>query len=120
LLLGDITKRNGRYTESERYYKMAIFLMPDNPKPYNNLAGLYMKLERCNEAVTYYRKAYEIGDNYLLPLYNLGVIYYKELKDKGKAEYYWNKFLKESKPEELSVRFRDEREKVKKILKTLN
>lgn len=119
LLLGDLTKRKGQYNVSERYYKKSLSLEPDNPKPYNNLAGLYVKMDSINDAIEYYEKAYDADNSYLLPLFNLGVIYYKNLKDVEKAKFYWQKFLDESKPDELSTTYSRERDKLKKIMEAL-
>jgi len=118
LLLGDISKRLYLYSESEYFYKKAISLMPENPRSYNNLAGLYLLMKKPAKAITYYKKAYEIGRKYPLPLYNLGVIYYRELNEPERGRYYWEKFLQESMSEELSSKYSAERAKVLKILNT--
>lgn len=44
--LGNIYFTRGEYESAERNYKIAIRKLPNNPRPYNNLAWLYLTQER--------------------------------------------------------------------------
>jgi tetratricopeptide (TPR) repeat protein len=51
LFLGNVLFLQGKYTESEQRYRRAIKELPEDPRPYNNLAWLYytqgIKLEEA-------------------------------------------------------------------------
>jgi tetratricopeptide (TPR) repeat protein len=44
--LGNIYFTRGEYESAEKNYKIAIKKLPNNPRPYNNLAWLYLTQER--------------------------------------------------------------------------
>ncbi|NIQ95107.1 MAG: tetratricopeptide repeat protein, partial [Desulfuromonadales bacterium] len=45
------------YADAERHYLKALRLDKGNPKYQNNLAALYMEMERWDDAIDYFEKA---------------------------------------------------------------
>ncbi|MBN2643990.1 MAG: tetratricopeptide repeat protein [Desulfuromonadaceae bacterium] len=78
-LLGQVYFLKKAYALSETHYKKSLQLRPDHPETQNNLAALYLDLQRWNEAAVLFRKA---ADNLLFrypanALTGLGIAYYQ-------------------------------------------
>lgn len=62
LYLGNIYFLRKEYALSEKHYKEAIRRLPENPRPYNNLAWLYFTQRiKLDEAETLARKAVSLA-----------------------------------------------------------
>jgi tetratricopeptide (TPR) repeat protein len=60
--LGNIYFTRGEYEAAEKNYKIAIKKLPDNPRPYNNLAWLYLTQGRkLKEAESLASRAVELA-----------------------------------------------------------
>lgn len=60
--LGNIYFTRGEYESAEKNYKIAIRKLPDNPRPYNNLAWLYLTQGRkLKEAESLASRAVELA-----------------------------------------------------------
>jgi tetratricopeptide (TPR) repeat protein len=60
--LGNIYFTQGEYKTAEKNYKIAIRKLPNNPRPYNNLAWLYLTQERkLKEAESLALRAVELA-----------------------------------------------------------
>jgi len=55
--LGQAYHTKKAYVESELHYLKALKLDKDNPKYQNNLAALYLEMQRWDEAITYFYQA---------------------------------------------------------------
>lgn len=55
--LGQAYHFKAAYPEAEEHYLRALKLDPDNPQTQNNLAALYLDMERWDDAIRYFRKA---------------------------------------------------------------
>jgi len=57
--LGHVYLLKKAYIESEQHYKYALELDPQNPRTQNNLAALYVEMERYDDAIKYFQLAAE-------------------------------------------------------------
>lgn len=75
--LGEVYFAKRAYDLSEEHYKESLSLRPDDPNVENNLAALYLDMQRWQDAARLFRK---VADNLLFPyrvraLTGLGVAY---------------------------------------------
>ena len=73
-ILGLIYENKKKYSESLTVNKKAIELSPDDPDLYNNIADVYNKLGKLNDAIENYEKAIKIKKDNFISYYNLGSI----------------------------------------------
>lgn len=88
--LGIISDYQGKYDESEKYYKKAIDRAPDFSEAYNALGVVYSKQRKWKEAVKAFQTAL---DNKLyttphIPYLNLGDLYMEQREFEKAAEAY--------------------------------
>jgi len=69
-----------QFAEAIPYFKMAIAILPSDPKAYRSLAFAYAKLDSLKKAETFYKRALEIQPEDVHTLISLGTLYYKAKK----------------------------------------
>jgi serine/threonine-protein kinase len=62
--LGYFYYHHSQYPQAERYFRTATELAPDNPKALYNLAGVYLSMQKYNEAEAILEKAVEVKPTY--------------------------------------------------------
>ena len=70
-------EKDGKFVEAVFEYERSIVLNPEHIKSYNNLGGLYNKLERYDLAVGAYKKALAINPDYVKAHNNLGLVLFQ-------------------------------------------
>ena len=70
-------EKEGGLREAVLEYERALVLNPNHIKSYNNLGGIYYKLDKFNLAVESYKKALAINPNYVKAHNNLGIVLFK-------------------------------------------
>ena len=74
-------------------YGKALELDPDNVNAMTDQAIMYRKLGWYDKAIANLEKAQKIDPKHLQSLYNLGVVYWMDLKQPDKAKEIWTKYL---------------------------
>jgi tetratricopeptide (TPR) repeat protein len=69
-----------RYDEAEKYFKMAIEIMPTFAQAYNDLGIIYFSKQQYAAAIEQYKKASGINKSYAEPHINLGNLYRTQKK----------------------------------------
>lgn len=66
--LGDLYLRQGLYSESEFFYRVAMAINEENPDIYYNIGNLYQTMKKRSDAAQMYRGALEIDKNHALAI----------------------------------------------------
>ena len=79
--------------KSVNAYGKALELDPNNVNVMTDQAIMYRKLGWFDKAIANLEKAQKIDPKHLQSLYNLGVVYWMDLKQPDKAKEIWTKYL---------------------------
>jgi tetratricopeptide (TPR) repeat protein len=75
-------RQNSYWREPIAFYKRTLKYVPDSPRIYYSLGGIYHDMGKKEEAIALYKKAIEINPTYAKAYNNLGLVY----KDIGKGK----------------------------------
>ena len=92
--LGYSYDRLRMYDNAIKEYRKAIQYKPDYVKAYNNLAAIYKTKGWYGKAIAVLTKALAIDSAYAQAHLGLGAIYADELKDRKKAIYHYQQYLR--------------------------
>ncbi len=81
------------YDNSIEAYKTASRLKPINPDPYFKLGLAYRDNKSYQRAANSFEKAAQLKRRYHEAHYELGMIYYRNIKNNSKALYHFKKVL---------------------------
>lgn len=110
---GDVVYQIGKHDEAEKYYRLALKYMENEPTTLNNFACVLYCQERYEEAVKTLEKAIKQKEDYCLAYFNLGNCYLRMNDTKRNVELAKEKYCK---AEQLSPQFKP----VKKMLASMN
>lgn len=110
---GDVVYQIGKHDEAEKYYRLALKYMENEPVTLNNLACVLYCQERYEEAVKTLEKAIKQKEDYGLAYFNLGNCYLRMNNTKRNVELAKDKYCK---AEQISPQFKP----VKKMLASMN
>lgn len=91
--LGMCYDHDGNLEESERYFKKALELRPQNAQAHNNLGMAYGKQGKNIEAVAEFEEALRLNPTSARAHTNLGLILYR-LGQKGEAKRHWQEAVR--------------------------
>ncbi len=91
--LGSIYMQAGKWQDARRVLFGALARAPQSPRVLAALALAEMHASGADKAVFYLMQALERQTDYPPALFNLGVIYLQDLKDKAQATAYFKKYL---------------------------
>lgn len=74
-------------------YARALELAPNNPDVLTDQGVMYRELGAFDKAIANFKKASEIDPRHVQSVYNLGVVYAYDLKDRGQALAAWRRVL---------------------------
>jgi cytochrome c-type biogenesis protein CcmH/NrfG len=74
-------------------YARALALAPNNPDVLTDQGVMYRELGAAEKAVANFKKAGEIDPRHIQSVYNLGVVYAYDLKDREKAIAAWRRVI---------------------------
>ncbi|MHC9544802.1 MAG: tetratricopeptide repeat protein [Vulcanimicrobiota bacterium] len=101
--LGNVYFTIERYDDAEGCWINAIKVKPKHPSAHYNMAALYERKGKFQEASKEYEKAYEYGYDEPTVLMHLAVIYEGALKNPGKALEWYRKYAEAGGPEKDKV-----------------
>ena len=104
--LGREFEKTAQYDEAIARYKYAIKLQPGFSKAYNGLGKVYEQQGRYQDAIVQYQKAIETDPGDLASHLNLARLFLNQFKDKQKALYYLELWLKKVPQDHRAVRVR--------------
>ena len=91
--LGSIYMQAGKWQEARRVLFGALARSPQSPRVLTALALAETHASGADKAIFYLMQALERQTDYPPALFNLGVIYLQEMKDKAQAAAYFKKYL---------------------------
>jgi cytochrome c-type biogenesis protein CcmH/NrfG len=91
--LGNLYFDTHQHQKSVDAYARALELEPDSPDVLTDQGVMYRALGAYDKAVANFEKASRLAPQHLQSLFNLGVVYAFDLKDRARAEAAWNKIL---------------------------
>ncbi len=91
--LGRIYMQSGKWQEARRVLFGALARAPQSPRVLTALALAEIHASGADKAIFYLMRALERQPDYPPALFNLGVIYLQEMKDKDQAAAYFRKYL---------------------------
>jgi tetratricopeptide (TPR) repeat protein len=91
--IGSIYIRNGKWPEARRALFGALARAPQSGRVLTALALIEAYSGNADKAIFYLMQALEKNRDYAPALYNLGVLYERELKDREQAKAFYKKFL---------------------------
>jgi len=74
-------------------YGRALELQPNDPNVLTDQGVMYRDVGQYDKAIVNFQKANKVDPSHLQSLFNLGVVYAFDLKDRAKAEAAWNRIL---------------------------
>jgi cytochrome c-type biogenesis protein CcmH/NrfG len=92
--LGNLYFDTHQAQKSVDAYARALELQPDDPDVLTDQGVMYRALGAFDKAVANFERASNIAPQHLQSLFNLGVVYGFDLKDRAKAEAAWNRILR--------------------------
>ena len=92
-MLGSIYAQAGKWLESRRVLVGAMARSPQSPRILTALAVAEAHVRGADIAIIYLMQALEKKADYAPALFDLGVIYLQEMKDKAQAAAYFRKYL---------------------------
>ena len=81
------------FNEAIEEYNVALTISPVEYKTYFDLGIAYREQQNYTSAVSSFEKSLQINSNQVDPHEELGMIYYRNLKDNAKAVYHFEKVL---------------------------
>jgi len=96
ILLGRITRQEGRTDQSMAHYQKATSITPDNFTANYDLGMLYMDAGKPEAAIEYLKKSLSMR-RYINGMFRLARAY-DAIGKKTQAAYYYNQFLNRAKP----------------------
>ena len=91
--LGSIYMQAGKWQEARRVLFGALARSPQSPRVLTALALAEIHASGADKAIFYLMQALERKTDYAPALFNLGVIYLQEMKDKAQATAYFKKYI---------------------------
>jgi tetratricopeptide (TPR) repeat protein len=91
--LGSIYTRAGKWQEARRVLFGALARSPQSPRVLTALAMAEIHASGADKAIFYLMQALEKKTDYAPALFNLGVIYWQDMKDKAQAAAYFKKYI---------------------------
>ncbi len=91
--LGSIHVEAGRWPEARRALFGALARSPQSPRVLTSLALVERATGGADKAIFYLMQALERKADYAPALYNLGLLYERELKDREQAAAYFRRYL---------------------------
>lgn len=91
--LGNLYFDTHQAQKSVDAYARALVLRPDDPDVLTDQGVMYRALGAFDKAVANFQRASQVAPQHLQSLFNLGVVYGFDLKDRAKAEAVWNRLL---------------------------
>jgi cytochrome c-type biogenesis protein CcmH/NrfG len=91
--LGNLFFDTHQHQKSVDAYARALELEPGNADVLTDQGVMYRALGAFDKAVANFDKASKLSPQHLQSLFNLGVVYAFDLKDRAKAEAAWNRIL---------------------------
>jgi len=98
ILLGRITRHEGRTEQSMAYYQKAMSIAPDNFTVNYDLGMLYMAADKPESAIEHLEKSLAIR-RYINGMFHLARAY-EAAGEKTQAVHYYNQFLNRAKPDD--------------------
>jgi tetratricopeptide (TPR) repeat protein len=92
--LGYSYDRLRMYEEAIAEYQKAIQYKPDYLKAYSNLGAIYKDKKWYGKAIAAFQRALQIDPNYAQAHLGLGAIYAESLRDRQKATYHYQQYLR--------------------------
>lgn len=80
--LGNLSARQGQFSDAEIYYKQALELNPEYAESYNNLGNIYKEQKKFLESISSYEKAIQFKPDFAMAHNNLGII----LREQGRSQ----------------------------------
>jgi cytochrome c-type biogenesis protein CcmH/NrfG len=74
-------------------YSKALEINPNNPDVLTDQGVMFKKVGWFDKALANFEKAQQIDPKHLQSLYNIGVVYMEDLKQRDKALVAWGKYL---------------------------
>lgn len=93
IALGNLYFDSRQAQKSVDAYAKALELSPDDPDVLTDQGVMYRALGAFDKAVSNFERANQIAPQHLQSLFNQGVVYAYDLKDRQKAEAAWNRLL---------------------------
>ena len=78
LRLGILYNEQGKFSDAEKYGKIAVEILPEMPKAYTNLGDIYLQRRNFVLAISCYQKAIGLAPSAVEPYTGLGRIYLKQ------------------------------------------
>ena len=78
LHLGILYNEQGKFSDAEKYCKIAVEMLPKMAKAYTNLGDIYLQRRNFNLAISCYQKAIGLDPDAVEPYTGLGRIYLKQ------------------------------------------
>ena len=91
--LGSIYTQVGKWQEARRALFGALARSPQSPRVLTALAIAEIHTSGADKAIFYLMQALERKTDYAPALFNLGVIYLRQMKDKAQAAAYFKKYI---------------------------
>lgn len=95
------------HAEAIEYYQRALELQPNDTNVLSDISVSYRSTGQSDKAIQSLEKALSIYPEHETALYNLGVVYFYDLKNRDKAAQVWNQFIQVSKSEDVVRQIRE-------------
>ncbi len=95
-------------------YAKALELVPNDANVLTDQGVMYRELHQYDRAVANFSKANQVDPRHVQSLYNLGVVYFNDLKQPKKAIDAWNKVIQTAPQSDQAAQARTALEEAKK------
>ena len=85
---GDYCMRNGRLEDAIKCYERAIAIEPDDHEAFHEMANAYMRLGMLEEAVSAFKRCYQLNSEFTTALLNIGTALSSKAKHNEALHYY--------------------------------
>ena len=91
--LGNNYYDSGQYMAAVQAYDRALKLQPDDPDVLTDQGVMFRRLGWYDRAIKNFKQANRLDPKHIQSLYNLGVVYFYDLKDIAHAREAWSRYL---------------------------
>ena len=91
--LGNNYFDSGQYMAAVQAYDRALKLQPDDPDVLTDQGVMFRRLGWYDRAIKNFKQANKLDPKHQQSLYNLGVVYFYDLKDFKNAKEAWTRYL---------------------------